>query len=157
VPVASTAGLIVSVGSLVSALAASQIGRLVARRGVRMLLPISLLLGLIGAAPVFLVTGIGQLVALRILFGLAAGTTATLTYAAATDLVPDESRSTAFGFLGSGTSLATAMGPFGAGALATISLRAAFASHALVYAGALALGIAVAVRNRQPPGIDDSA
>src|SRR5439155_6440942 len=45
VPVASTTGLIISAGSLVSALAASQVGRVLNRRGARALLPISLLVG----------------------------------------------------------------------------------------------------------------
>jgi DHA1 family multidrug resistance protein-like MFS transporter len=146
VPVASTSGLIVSAGALVSAVAASQVGRLISRRGARVLLPISLLIGFLATAPVFLVTAIWQLVALRVLFGIASGTTATLAYAAASDVVPEESRATAFGFLGSGTSLATALGPFGGGAIATISLRAAFGAYALIYGVALALGLLVVAR-----------
>ena len=60
--------------------------------------------------------------------------------------MPDESRATAFGFLGSATSLATAAGPFGAGALASSALRTAFVVDAVLYAGALGLALFVAVR-----------
>src|SRR5262249_54296413 len=80
VPVASTSGLIVSAGALVSAAAASQIGRLLTRRGARVLLPLSLLIGFVACVPVFAVQSIWQLAGLRVLFGIASGTTATLAY-----------------------------------------------------------------------------
>lgn len=148
VPVASTAGLVFSVGSLVSAAAAATIGRLTRRWDARRILPFALALGLLGIAPLVLVDSIWQLLVTRVVFGLAVGTIATLAYASATSLVPEESRSTAFGFLGSASSFATAFGPLGAGALALISLRASFAVDTIFYVAALGLGVVVALRAR---------
>jgi len=54
-------------------------------------------------------------------------------------MIPQSARSTAFGFLGSATNLATAAGPFAAGAMATISLRATFGAATAVYAAATVL------------------
>lgn len=138
-PVASTAGFVFSVGLFVSAAAASQIGRLMERVPPSRLLIGSLACGLVATAPLILISQIWHLLALRVVFGLATGTTATLTYAAATRLVPQESRTTAFGFLGSATNLATAAGPLAAGALAGFSLRAVFVADTILYVGALAL------------------
>jgi DHA1 family multidrug resistance protein-like MFS transporter len=146
VPVASTAGAVFSVGSLVSALAASQIGRLVGRYDARRLLPAALVCGLFGIAPLVTVDGIWSLMATRVVFGLAVGTVATLAYSSATQVVPEASRATAFGFLGSATSLATALGPLSAGALATFTLRTTFVVDTIVYAVAVGLGVMVSLR-----------
>lgn len=142
-PVASTAGFVVSIGSFVSAVAASQVGRISTRFDTRVLLVVSLVIGLVATAPLVLVDHVWQLIAFRVLFGLAAGTTATLAYASATRVVPVAARATAFGFLGSATSFATALGPFGAGTLATISLRAVFSIDALIYIVAIGLALVI--------------
>jgi DHA1 family multidrug resistance protein-like MFS transporter len=147
VPVASTAGLVVSAGALVSAVAASQVGRISARRDARRLLLISLIIGLAATAPLVIVHTLPELIGLRLLFGLAAGTTATLTYSAAARAVPEESRTTAFGFLGSASSFATAVGPFSVGALSTLDLRIAFAALALFYGIAIVIAL-VSSRSR---------
>lgn len=148
-PVASTAGVVFSVGSMVSAAAASQVGRLLGRYDARRLLPLSLAFGLLGIAPLIWVDRIWELVVARIVFGLAVGTVATLAYSAATALVPQDSRATAFGFLGSASSFATALGPVGTGALATVSLRTSFTVDTLVYGAALALGAWMSARAAQ--------
>lgn len=147
VPAASTSGFVLTAGSLVSAFAATQVGRLSRRFDARVLLPVSLLIGAVATVPLALVDEIWQLVGLRVLFGLAAGTTATITYAAASAVVPAESRSTAFGFLGSTTSFATALGPVVAGSLATISLRVALGATAAVYVAVFFLGLIVSRRH----------
>jgi DHA1 family multidrug resistance protein-like MFS transporter len=147
-PVASTAGAVFSLGSLVSAAAASQVGRLTGRFEAARLLPAALLLGLLGIAPLIVVDRIWELMATRVVFGLAVGTVATLAYSSATAVVPEQSRATAFGFLGSATSMATALGPLGAGALATVTLRAAFVVDTLLYALALGLGLLIWRRHR---------
>jgi MFS family permease len=149
-PVASASGAVFTAGSLISALAASQVGRVLGRRPAPVLLAASLAVGMAAIAPLVAVDALWQLIVLRAVFGLAAGTTATLAYAAATALVPDESRATAFGFLGSATSLATAAGPFGAGAIASVSLRTAFVVDAALYAVAVALAVALAARRGRP-------
>ena len=146
-PVASTAGTVLSLGLFVSAGAASQIGRAMRRFDARLLLPLSLLIGLLAIAPLLLIERIWQLAALRVVYGLATGTTATLAYAAATRVIPEHSRSTAFGFLGSAVNLASAVGPIAAGALATLSLEATFAVDTVVYALALAICLTVVTRS----------
>jgi DHA1 family multidrug resistance protein-like MFS transporter len=147
-PVASASGAVFTVGSIVSALAASQVGRVLGRRPAPVLLALSLAIGLAALAPLVAVDELWQLIVLRAVFGLATGTTATLAYAAATAVVPDESRTTAFGFLGSATSLATAAGPFGAGAIASQSLRTAFVVDAGLYAVAVVLAVVLVARPR---------
>jgi DHA1 family multidrug resistance protein-like MFS transporter len=147
-PIASTAGTVLSLGLFVSAAAASQVGRATARYESRMLLPLSLLIGLVAIAPLLIVDRIWQLAALRVLYGVATGTTATLAYAAATRLIPEDSRATAFGFLGSAVNLASAIGPVAAGALATISLEVTFAIDTLVYGLALLICVMVVTRRR---------
>jgi MFS transporter, DHA1 family, multidrug resistance protein len=146
-PVASTAGTVLSLGLFVSAIAASQVGRALRRFDPRVLLALSLLIGLVSIAPLLVVESVWQLAALRVVYGLAAGTTATLAYAAATRLIPEHSRSTAFGFLGSAVNLASAVGPVAVGALATLSLGVTFAVDTAVYA--LALGICLMVVTRR--------
>jgi MFS family permease len=146
-PVASTAGTVLSLGLFVSAAAASQVGRAMRRFDARLLLPLSLLIGLVAIAPLLVIDRIWQLAALRIVYGVATGTTATLAYAAATRVIPEHSRSTAFGFLGSAVNMASAIGPIAAGALATVSLEATFAVDTVVYA--LALGVCVTVVTRR--------
>ncbi len=146
VAVASTSGLILSLGAFVSAGAASQAGRLLVRFGARRLLPGSLLLGLVTTAPLIFASQIWQLTVLRMLFGVASGITATLVYAIASQVVPQHSRSTAFSFLGSAGNVATAAGPLVAGALATKSLRTTFTVDTFLYAIAVALGLVVAAR-----------
>ena len=148
-PVASTAGTVLSLGLFVSAAAASQVGRALRCSDARVLLALSLLIGLLSIAPLLVVDQIWQLALLRVVYGLAAGTTATLAYAAATRVIPEHSRSTAFGFLGSAVNLASAFGPIAAGALATLSLAVTFAADTVVYA--LALGICLMVVTRRQP------
>ncbi len=147
--VASTAGVVFSVGLFVSALAASQIGRLLNRYGAGRLLPLGALFGAAATVPLLAVDQIWQLIALRVLFGISTGTIVTLAYAAAARVVPEESRATAFGFLGSATSLANALGPIGAGALAALSLRVVFGVDALLSTGVVGLAALVAARQKR--------
>ncbi len=151
VPIASTAGLVFSAGSFVSALAASQVGRLTNRFDARLLLPVSLAIGLLATAPLIFVNQIWELFAVRLLFGVAVGTTATLAFAAAARVVPMTSRGTAFGFLGSATSMATAFGPMGAGALAAFSLRYVFVADTLIYILVVAIGLVIYLRPQKEP------
>jgi DHA1 family multidrug resistance protein-like MFS transporter len=149
-PIASTAGIVFSIGLFVSAIAASQIGRLINAHGVRRLLPICLAVGVVATVPLFVVSQIWQLAALRVILGISTGTIVTIAYSAAARMVPERSRSTAFGFLGSATSLSNALGPVGAGAITTISLRAMFLVDAVLYVAATAVGFVVSRTLSQP-------
>jgi MFS transporter, DHA1 family, multidrug resistance protein len=141
VPVASTAGLVFSIGLFVSAAAASQAGRLIRQHDPRHLLLLSLIIGFAAILPLVLVDQIWQLMVTRVFFGLATGTTMTVAYSVAARVVPQHVRSTAFGFLGSASSMATALGPITAGALAGFSLRAVFAVDAVIYLVAFGLAL----------------
>jgi DHA1 family multidrug resistance protein-like MFS transporter len=143
VPVASAAGLIFSAGLFVSAISANQIGGLVNRHEIRRMLPLCACVGVIGTVPLLLINDVWFLIATQILMGFSAGTIVTLTYAAVARLVPDHSRATAFGFLGSSVSLASALGPVGAGALAAITLRTTFAADVVLYLGSVSITLAL--------------
>jgi MFS family permease len=149
-PVASTAGLVFSSGLVVSALAASQIGNLINRHEVRRILPICATVGVIGTLPLIFFGKLWLMVLVQVLMGFSAGTIVTLTYAAIAQLVPDGSRATAFGFVGSSVSLANALGPVGAGALARFTLHTVYLADAILYTGSLALSLALWRALRKP-------
>src|SRR5262249_57865033 len=107
-PVASTAGLVFSAGLFVSAIAASQIGNLINRHEVRRMLPVCASVGVIGTLPLIFFGKLWLMVLVQVLMGFSAGTIVTLSYAAIAQLVPDSSRATAFGFVGSAVSMANA-------------------------------------------------
>jgi MFS family permease len=135
-PVASTAGTVLSLGLFVSAAAASQVGRATRRFDVGVLLSLSLVVGLVAIAPLLVIDRIWELAALRVVYGVA------------TRLIPEHSRSTAFGFLGSAVNLASAFGPIAAGALANVSLHVVFGVDAFVYGLALVICVLVVGRRR---------
>jgi MFS transporter, DHA1 family, multidrug resistance protein len=140
-PVASTAGLVFSAGLFVSAIAASQIGNLVNHHAVRQMLPICVSVGAIGTLPLIFFGKLWLMVLVQVLMGFSAGTIVTLSYAAIAHLVPDGSRATAFGFIGSAVSLANALGPVGSGALATLTLHTVYVADAILYTGSLGLSL----------------
>lgn len=147
-PVASTAGIILSLSSFVSAIVASQIGRYATRLPPASMLVPFLVIGLAAVAPLVVIGSVWHLVLLRVFAGIATGAIVTLCYASATLVIPPGSRTTAFGFLGSATSLANALGPFGAGALANISLNTVFVVDACIYAVTIALAASASVSLR---------
>jgi DHA1 family multidrug resistance protein-like MFS transporter len=138
-PVASTAGLVFSAGLFVSAIAASQIGNLINRHEVRRMLPACASVGVIGTLPLIFFGKLWLMVLVQVLMGFSAGTIVTLTYAAIAQLVPDSSRATAFGFVGSAVSLANALGPVGSGALAGFTLHTVYVADAILYTGSLGI------------------
>jgi DHA1 family tetracycline resistance protein-like MFS transporter len=150
-PVAATAGIVFSAGLFVSAIAASQIGGLINRHEVRRMLPLCAAVGLVGTLPLIFVGKLWVMVAVQMLMGFSAGTIVTLSYAAIARLVPEHSRATAFGFLGSAVSLANALGPVGSGALAAIGLPTVYVADAVLYLGSLATSLALARRRRKSP------
>ena len=147
-PVAATAGLVFSAGLFVSAIAASQIGGLVNRHEARRLLPLCAAVGVIGTLPLIVLDKLWVMVAVQMLMGFSAGTIVTLSYAAIARIVPERSRTTAFSFLGSAVSLASALGPVGSGALAAISLQTVYGVDAVLYGGSLVTSLALARHRR---------
>ena len=143
VPVASTAGLVFSAGLFVSAIAASQIGGLVNRHEVRTMLPICAAVGVLGSLPLIFFGKLWLMVVVQVLMGFSAGTIVTLSYAAIAQVVPDTSRATSFGFLGSAVSLASALGPVGSGALAGFTLHTVYIVDAILYTGSLGISLAL--------------
>jgi DHA1 family multidrug resistance protein-like MFS transporter len=151
-PVASTAGLVFSAGLFVSAISASQIGGMVNRREVRQILPICAGIGVIGTLPLIFFGKLWLMVLVQVIMGFSAGTIVTLSYAAIAQIVPDTSRSTSFGFMGSAVSLASALGPIGSGALAAFTLHTVYIVDAVLYAGSLGLSLSLWRRLRAPSG-----
>lgn len=140
-PVASTAGLVFSAGLFVAAIAASQIGGLVNRFEVRQMLPVCAAVGVIGTLPLIFFGKLWLMVLVQVLMGFSAGTIVTLSYAAVARIVPDGSRATAFGFMGSAVSLASALGPIGSGALAAFTLHTVYLVDAILYLGSLVISL----------------
>jgi MFS family permease len=155
-PVASTAGLIFSAGLFVSAIAASQIGGLVNRLDTWRMLMACVLVGLIGTLPLIFFGKLWLMVLVQVLMGFSAGTIVTLSYAAIVRLVPDGSRTVAFGFLGSAVSLASALGPIGSGALAAFTLHTVYIADAVLYLGSLAVSFGLWRRFKAGPKLAPS-
>jgi MFS family permease len=153
-PVASTAGLVFSAGLFVSAIAASQIGNRINRHEVRNMLPLCASVGVVGTLPLIFFGKLWLMVVVQVLMGFSAGTIVTLAYAAIAQLVPDRSRATAFGFLGSATSLANALGPVGSGALAGLTLHTVYVADAILYTGSLGISLTLWRKLRRSPVVD---
>jgi DHA1 family multidrug resistance protein-like MFS transporter len=143
--VASTAGTVLSISLFVSAVVASQIGRFAVRVPPAALLIPFLVVGLIATAPMAAIGTVWQLLLLNVLNGVATGAIITLCYAAASTVIPSSSRTTAFSMLGSATSIANALGPFGAGAIASYSIRTVFVADSALYLPVIALGVVAAL------------
>jgi len=148
--VASTTGLLFAVSGAAAALAAAGIGHLSDRLGYKKLLTISLFLTafdilLHGAAQ-----DITHLVALRVIYGLAAGGILPTMNALVGRLIPQENYGKAYGLASSMTCLGMAAGPFFGGILASRwGYRWPF-----VFVGAMMIAVAwpmlLSIRPRQP-------
>ena len=140
--IAATSGAIISIAAIAATVSANLAGRL--SQGVP---PTRLLmLGLLGGAPLCaamaLAHGWPSLLVLRTLVGLCLGGAITLAYALGAEIVPAEQRGAAFGWLALGVQVGTATSPLAMGALASLSIPAAYVvdgALAAVGAGLLAL------------------
>ena len=117
--VASTTGLLFAVSAGAAALAAGSIGILSDRMGYKKLLMISLILTAFGILLHGAAQDITHLVALRIIYGLAAGGILPTMNALVGRLIPQENYGKAYGLASSMTCLGMAAGPFFGGILAS--------------------------------------
>lgn len=128
------AGLIVSLGTVASALSAHLSGHLAHRYRSRDLLLLSLGAGVVCALFLAWSRSVWTLGAWRLTLGLLAGGALSLAYGVASHSVPAYGRASAYGLLSSGALLGGAVAPLLAGLLAVWGLRAAFILSAALYA-----------------------
>ena len=142
--VASTTGFIIGVSGLVAAVSAGVIGRLGDRAGHKKVLVLCTLLSGVCCIPQAMVRTIGQLLCLRVLFGLTAGGTGPAVNAIIGRIAPRNSHGRAYGLTTSVSALGGATGPMIGGALAScLGLQFPF-----IIMGALLIIIAFVVRLR---------
>jgi MFS transporter, DHA1 family, multidrug resistance protein len=124
--VAATSGAIIAVAAVGAAVSASAAARLADAVPVGRLLFVQLLVGGLLCGAMALAHGWLALLALRLLVALCLGGALTLAYSLGGTLVPAESRGAAFGWLALGVQIGTAASPLLTGALAAVSLSAAY-------------------------------
>lgn len=124
--VAATSGAIICVAAVGAAVSASAAARLADVVPVGRLLFIQLLAGGVLCAAMAVADGWIALLVLRLLVALCLGGALTLAYSLGGTLVPAESRGAAFGWLALGVQIGTAASPLLTGALAAVSLSAAY-------------------------------
>ena len=156
--VASLTGVIVTGGALAATLSANMASRLMLYFPHAQVLVLALLAcaggsGLLVGSHTTLQFGV-----LRVVVGLFDGSILTLSYGLGGSVMPVAHRASAFGVLNSGALIGSAISPMLGGALAAVSLRAAFLCNALLFlCGALVAwrwlgGPGSAVMPPQPSG-----
>ncbi len=130
---AKTAGLIISLGLFAEAVSAMILGNRLKTGSARRLLFWRLGAGVLICVPMGLVWTTGQLLLLRLALGLLAGGCMVVIYTLGSMVIPQETRATSFAFLASAGLLGAAIGPFVAGALTHLSLRAIFFFNGFVF------------------------
>ena len=134
--VATATAVIATSGLVATALASSAMGRAANRVDKERAQLVSLLALALICAPLAFVSGLWQLLVLRILAGAALGTTITLAFSTSAGESSVEQRGLTMGVLGTGVSIGSSSGFFLAGALAPISLTLVFAVDSVLTLGA---------------------
>ncbi len=129
---AETAGLIISVAAVGAAASASLSARLSAVIPTGRLLLVEFLLGGVLCAAMALAQSWVTLLVLRTATALCLGGALTLAYSLGGAIVPARIRAEAFGWLAFGVQFGTAASPMASGALAAVSLGAAFVMDGLL-------------------------
>jgi MFS transporter, DHA1 family, multidrug resistance protein len=149
---AATAGAIVSIGAVAATASANVAARL--SRGI----PAArlLLIGLLVGGPLCVGMAFARnwltLLVLRALAGLCLGAAITLTYSLGAAIVPAEHRGTAFGWLGLGLQVGTAISPLVSGVLAAASIPGAYIFYGvLAWAAAALLAFGARGLRSRPP------
>jgi MFS transporter, DHA1 family, multidrug resistance protein len=151
---AATSGLIISVAAIGAAISAALVSRLSEVMPPGRLLFVQFAAGGVFCAPMALARSWPLLLVLRTLTALCLGGALTLAYSLGGMIVSAETRGAAFGWLAMGVQIGTAASPLLTGALAAVSLPAAFlldAALAMVGAAALLFTARDLIRQR-PPG-----
>lgn len=138
---ASATGLLISVYSLAAASSAALLGRLSRSVSPRGLLLATLAGGAAAVLPMAFVPSFEPMLGLALLLGLVSGGSLTLCYTIGGLMVPDDVRTTAFGFFSGAALFGGALSPAVAGLVAQASLRGIYWVDALLY---LALAVALA-------------
>ncbi len=138
---ASATGLLISVYSLAAAASATLLGRLSRTVSPRALLLATLAGGAVVVAPMALVPRFEALLGLALLLGLVSGGSLTLCYTIGGLMVPEQVRTTAFGFFSGAALFGGALSPSVAGLVAHGALRGIYWIDAVLY---LALAAALA-------------
>ena len=141
---ASATGMLISAYSVAAAASATGLGRLSRSRSPLGLLVLTLVGGAAAVLPMALVTRFDLLLVLAVLLGLVAGGSLTLCYTIGGLMVPENVRTTAFGFFAGAALFGGAVSPSVAGLVAHVSLRGIYWIDAALY---LALAAAL-VRGR---------
>ncbi len=139
--IALWAGVMTSVAAVISAFAASTVGRLSASRSSRGLLLASLVGGAVAALALAVVQNAPQLFAARLLLGLLAGGTTTLAFTLGNQLLPRDSRGASFGLISTGSMLGGGLSPVVAGAIATVNLRWVYITGAVLFASSALIAL----------------
>lgn len=143
---ASTTGMLLAVSGIVAAVAAVIIGRASDRVGYRRVLVLSTAFAALFTIPQAVARSIGQLLALRALFGLAAGGMGPTVNALAASVVPRDSLGRIYGLTTAASSIGVSIGPAIGGWLAA----SAGLQFPFVAMGAMLLALALTVRWRVP-------
>jgi DHA1 family multidrug resistance protein-like MFS transporter len=153
--VAATSGLIISVAAVAATISANVVARLAVGIPSGRLLLIGLVTGGFFCGAMAFAAGSLSLLVLRTLVGFCLGGAITLTYTLGGLIVPGQNRGAAFGWLGLGLQVGTAISPLVVGALAAASLPGAFLfAGVLAWCAAtlLALGARDLLHRRSAPG-----
>jgi MFS family permease len=149
---ASATGVLISCYSLAAAASAWGLGRLSREHSPNKLLLGTLVGGAFIVAPMALVPSFELVLALAVLLGLVAGGSLTLCYTIGGLMVPQDVRTTAFGFFSGAALFGGALAPSVAGLVAHLALRGIyFVDAALYLALAAALAREVLLRSRVSP------
>jgi DHA1 family multidrug resistance protein-like MFS transporter len=138
---AFSTGLLISVYSIAAAASATTLGRATRKRSPHGLLIASLVGGALTVLPMALVPSFALLLFFAVLLGLASGGALTLCYTIGGLSVPQECRTTAFGFFSGAALFGGAVSPLLAGALVHWNLRGIYFVNAALFA-LLAFGLA---------------
>ncbi len=145
---ASATGVLISVYSVAAAASAAGLGRLSRRRSPFGLLVLTLVGGALAVLPMALVPRFELFLALALLLGLVAGGSLTLCYTIGGLMVPEQVRTTAFGFFSGAALFGGAISPSVAGLVSHVRLRGIYWIDGLLYlllAAALLRGRALRV------------
>jgi MFS transporter, DHA1 family, multidrug resistance protein len=130
---ASATGVLISVYSIAAALSATMLGRLSRSRSPRGLLLLTLFGGAAAVLPMAFVPRFEMLLGLAVLLGLVAGGSLTLCYTIGGLMVPEQVRTTAFGFFSGAALFGGAVSPSFAGLVAHAALRGIYWVDAALY------------------------
>ncbi len=142
---ALSTGMLISVYSVAAAASAAALGRAARDRRPRSLLIASLVAGALTVLPMALVPSFDWLLLFAVLLGLASGGALTLCYTMGGLSVPQESRTTAFGFFSAAALFGGAVSPSVAGLIAQWDLRGIYYLNAGLF---MLLATAIALKRK---------